>query len=111
MSSNPAGYHRPEQRLSEEDTVHDSESDLDGPLEEDRDVLLEEEEREKLLSRSVLGFGEGGSVRIGKKVKGRRRDGLGRKLFEPPGPDESLIDSENEAIDDFFEKLESTGKV
>ena len=42
----------------------------------DHAVLLEEEEREKLLSRSIfssLGRGANNPVRIGKKVKGARR--------------------------------------
>jgi hypothetical protein len=85
----------------------------------DRAVLLEEEEREKLLSRSIfssLGRGTNNPVRIGKKVKGARRkagevaammggkrlgmeDGGSESESESDFEDEKLLVGEKEILD------------
>lgn len=89
----------------------ESESEFgDFPKDQDRDVLLEEEEREKLLSKGwfgSLGKQEGG-VKIGKWTKGRRRlQGLGRRIFRRNEEDSG---NEDEA-ERFFDKDEPEYKV
>ncbi|RPA82573.1 Phosphodiest-domain-containing protein [Ascobolus immersus RN42] len=84
----------------------ESESEFgDFPKENDRDVLLEEEEREKLLSTGWFGsIGKQEGVKIGKWTKGRRRlQGLGRRIFLRR---DSVNSGDEDERDRFFDKDE-----
>lgn len=84
----------------------DDDGEVYDPSAHDRAVLEEEDEREKLLSRSIfssLGRASSNPVRIGKKVKGARRKAGdvaammgGKRLGMEDVDEESESDSDDE---------------